>query len=37
MPEKLDQRTPIYIGCKEDVEKAEEFLRGEVKQPKKKK
>ena len=28
MPEKLDQRAPIYIGCREDVEKAEEFLKG---------
>jgi len=37
MPEKLDQRSPVYIGCKEDVEKAEEFLRGEVKQPGKEK
>ncbi len=30
MPEKLDQRTPIYIGCKEDVDKAEEFLSGKA-------
>jgi fructose-1,6-bisphosphatase I len=29
VPTKLDQRAPIYIGCKEDVEKAEEFLRNE--------
>lgn len=28
MPEKLDQRCPIYIGCHEDVAKAGEFLRG---------
>ncbi|HPX61302.1 MAG TPA: class 1 fructose-bisphosphatase [Deltaproteobacteria bacterium] len=28
MPEKLDQRCPIYIGCREDVAKAGEFLRG---------
>lgn len=26
-PESLDQRSPIYIGCTEDVAKAEEFLR----------
>lgn len=26
-PKKLDQRAPIYIGCGEDVAKAEEFLR----------
>jgi len=26
VPESLDQRAPIYIGCKEDVDKAEEFL-----------
>jgi fructose-1,6-bisphosphatase I len=30
MPQKLDQRAPIYIGCREDVEKAEKFLRGET-------
>ena len=24
--ESLDQREPIYIGCKEDVDKAVEFL-----------
>lgn len=29
VPEKLDQREPIYIGCKEDVERAHEFLEGE--------
>lgn len=28
-PEGLDQRCPVYIGCKEDVAKAGEFLRGE--------
>jgi fructose-1,6-bisphosphatase I len=28
MPEGLDQRAPIYIGCREDVEKAGEFLNG---------
>lgn len=28
-PSRLDQRAPIYIGCKEDVEKAVEFLRNE--------
>ncbi len=28
MPKQLDQRAPIYIGCKQDVEKAEEFIRG---------
>lgn len=27
-PTGLDQRAPIYIGCKEDVERAEEFLKG---------
>ncbi len=27
-PEGLDQRAPIYIGCKEDVAKATEFLNG---------
>lgn len=26
-PESLDQRSPIYIGCTEDVAKAENFLR----------
>jgi len=26
VPEGLDQRAPIYIGCREDVEKAGEFL-----------
>jgi len=30
MPQKLDQRAPIYIGCRENVEKAEKFLRGET-------
>jgi fructose-1,6-bisphosphatase I len=28
VPESLDQRAPIYIGCREDVEKAGEFLNG---------
>ncbi|SKA23155.1 D-fructose 1,6-bisphosphatase [Trichlorobacter thiogenes] len=28
VPEGLDQRAPIYIGCKEDVAKATEFLNG---------
>jgi fructose-1,6-bisphosphatase I len=28
VPESLDQRSPIYIGCREDVEKAGEFLNG---------
>ena len=28
VPESLDQRSPIYIGCREDVEKAREFLNG---------
>jgi fructose-1,6-bisphosphatase I len=28
VPEALDQRAPIYIGCCEDVEKAGEFLNG---------
>jgi len=27
-PEGLDQRCPVYIGCTEDVGKAEDFLRG---------
>jgi fructose-1,6-bisphosphatase I len=27
-PESLDQREPIYIGCREDVAKAVEFLKG---------
>ena len=27
-PEGLDQRAPVYIGCKADVEKATEFLKG---------
>lgn len=26
VPDSLDQRSPIYIGCREDVEKAREFL-----------
>jgi len=28
IPESLDQRSPIYIGCREDVQKAGEFLNG---------
>jgi fructose-1,6-bisphosphatase I len=28
-PEGLDQRCPVYIGCKEDVAKASQFLKGE--------
>ncbi len=28
-PEGLDQRCPVYIGCKEDVAKAGQFLKGE--------
>jgi len=28
MPEKLDQRAPVYIGCREDVAKAGQFLKG---------
>lgn len=28
VPEGLDQRAPIYIGCKDDVAKATEFLNG---------
>lgn len=28
VPEGLDQRSPIYIGCREEVEKAGEFLNG---------
>jgi fructose-1,6-bisphosphatase I len=27
-PEGLDQRAPVYIGCKDDVAKATEFLNG---------
>jgi fructose-1,6-bisphosphatase I len=27
-PEGLDQRAPVYIGCREDVAKAAEFLNG---------
>lgn len=26
VPESFDQRSPVYIGCREDVEKAREFL-----------
>jgi fructose-1,6-bisphosphatase I len=29
VPEGLDQRCPVYIGCKEDVAKAGQFLKGE--------
>jgi fructose-1,6-bisphosphatase I len=28
VPESIDQRAPVYIGCREDVEKAGEFLNG---------
>ncbi len=28
VPEGLDQRAPVYIGCRQDVEKAGEFLNG---------
>jgi fructose-1,6-bisphosphatase I len=28
VPESLDQRAPVYIGCREEVEKAAEFLNG---------
>ena len=28
VPEGLDQRAPVYIGCREDVAKAGEFLNG---------
>ncbi|HEY4743464.1 MAG TPA: class 1 fructose-bisphosphatase [Desulfuromonadaceae bacterium] len=28
VPEGLDQRCPIYIGCRDDVEKASDFLNG---------
>jgi len=28
LPEGLDQRAPVYIGCRNDVEKAAEFLNG---------
>jgi fructose-1,6-bisphosphatase I len=28
VPESLDQRCPIYLGCRDDVEKAAEFLNG---------
>jgi fructose-1,6-bisphosphatase I len=28
VPEGLDQRAPIYIGCRDDVDKAAEFLNG---------
>ncbi len=26
LPQKIDERAPIFIGCKEDVKKAEEFI-----------
>lgn len=29
VPKKIDQREPIFIGCKEDVEKAEEYVATE--------
>ncbi|RII31266.1 MAG: class 1 fructose-bisphosphatase [Geobacter sp.] len=29
VPEGLDQRSPIYIGCREDVDKARDFLNGD--------
>lgn len=28
VPESLDHRSPVYIGCRDDVEKAGEFLNG---------
>jgi fructose-1,6-bisphosphatase I len=28
VPEGIDQRCPVYIGCREDVAKAAEFLNG---------
>jgi fructose-1,6-bisphosphatase I len=28
VPGGLDQRCPVYIGCREDVSKASEFLNG---------
>jgi fructose-1,6-bisphosphatase I len=28
VPESVDHRAPVYIGCREDVEKAGEFLNG---------
>lgn len=28
VPESLDQRSPIYIGCRDDVEKVQDFLKG---------
>lgn len=28
VPESLDQRSPIYIGCRDDVEKVHDFLKG---------
>jgi fructose-1,6-bisphosphatase I len=32
-PEKIHQRTPLFIGSREDVLEAERFLRGEFPQP----
>ena len=29
VPEGLDQRAPVYIGCREDVDKVESFLHGD--------
>ena len=26
VPQKIDERAPIFIGCKEDVKKAEDFI-----------
>ena len=28
VPESIDQRAPVYIGCRDDVEKAGEFMNG---------
>jgi len=28
LPESLDQRAPIYIGCTQDVQRAMEFVSG---------
>jgi len=28
VPASLDQRSPVYIGCREDVDKARDFLKG---------
>jgi fructose-1,6-bisphosphatase I len=27
-PESLDHREPVFIGCRDDVQKAHEFLQG---------